>query len=64
MTKTPCDLCHEAERLRQENVRLLSELSRAHRDIVPWIEKASRLKADLDMAQDALRRMRPDGRTE
>ena len=61
MTKTSYDPYLEIERLRQENVRLLSELSKAHRDIVPWIERASRLKADLDMAEDALSRMmRPD----
>jgi len=50
------DLLEEVERLRQENARLASDLSKAHRDIIPWIEKASQLKADLDLTRHALQK--------
>jgi len=46
----------EIEWLRGERDRLAAELGKAHRDIIPWIEKASRLEAELDAAQDALRK--------
>jgi chromosome segregation ATPase len=48
------DLAQEVERLRRENARLASDLAQVHRQIIPWIEKASQLKADLDLARDAL----------
>jgi hypothetical protein len=31
---------NEIERLRKDNARLATELGKAHRDIIPWIEKA------------------------
>jgi hypothetical protein len=47
---------NEIEWLRRERDRLAAEFAKANRDILPWIEKASRLKAELDAAQDALRK--------
>ena len=48
------DLAQEMERLREENARVLSDLAQVHRQIIPWIEKASQLTADLHSARDAL----------
>ena len=36
---------NEIERLRKDNARLATELGKAHRDIVPWIEKAGAVAA-------------------
>jgi hypothetical protein len=46
----------EIEWLRGERNRLAAELGKAHGDIIPWIEKATRLEAELNMTQDALRK--------
>ena len=54
--ETMTEAANEIEWLRKVNARLTVELGKAHKDIIPWIEKASRLEAELDAAQDALRK--------
>jgi hypothetical protein len=38
--ETMTEAANEIERLRKDNARLATELGKAHRDIIPWIEKA------------------------
>lgn len=52
----------EIERLRKERTRLAADLAQAHRDILPWIGRASRLaarnshlRAALKQAEEGLR---------
>jgi len=54
--ETMTEAANEIEWLRGERDRLAAELGKAHRDIIPWIERVSRLEAELDAAQDALRK--------
>jgi len=50
-----CTSHHEAateiERLREERDRLAAELAKAHRDIIPWIDRVGRLSAELESQQ-------------
>jgi hypothetical protein len=54
--ETMTEAANEIEWLREQRSRLAADLGRAHRDIIPWIERASRLEVELDAAQYALRK--------
>lgn len=54
--ETMTEAANEIDWLRKMNARLTVELGKAHGDIIPWIEKATRLEAELNMTQDALRK--------
>jgi hypothetical protein len=45
----------EIERLREERDRLANDLAQAHRDILPWLERAGRLTGENDRLRAALR---------
>jgi Fic family protein len=53
----PIDAVIELEWLRRDRDRLLKDLSKAHGDIVPWIEKSARFDAMCKIYEKALQKI-------
>ena len=53
----PIDAVIELEWLRRDRDKLLTDLSKAHGDIVPWIDKSTRFDAMCKIYEDALRKI-------